>query len=211
MQGERLTCGLMYLPTARRHADRIAIARAAHAVKRRSAPQQQHAGQPTWAKKPSLPLGLAAQSTRQNFLIQAVPAELYSQRTRVSMLGRDEKQGYRVLLLVIDGEVRAGALFSLAQETVPGTHGAVLLDLLMLAVAEPYRFKKGMKKGRGYGSRVLDALQMILLRAAGVHPAYMLVRACSNARPFYEAKRGFAENPRATHYVKPKKTLKDIV
>ena len=129
-------------------------------------------------------------------------AGLYSDRMRIAMLGRDEKQGYRVLLLIIDGEVRAGALFSLAQETAPGTSGAVLLDLLMLAVAEPYRFEKDVQRGRGYGSWLLDALQVILLRAAGVNPAYMLVRACSNARPFYEAKRGFFESPRATQYVK---------
>ena len=72
-----------------------------------------------------------------------VNAGLYEGQQGLKMLHREARQGYRVLLLVIDGDVRAGALFSLAKQADdPGT---MLLDILMLAVAEEYRYTDGTR------------------------------------------------------------------
>ena len=127
-------------------------------------------------------------------------AGLYGDKIRRAMLGRHAKQGYRVLLLVIDHEVCAGALFCVAHQVATGSSELVVLDMLMLAVATPYRFIEGVQTGRGYGSRVIDALEAILLGAAGKRPAHMLVRACDSARPFYEVKRSFVADQRARLY-----------
>ena len=47
-------------------------------------------------------------------------AGLYGDSMRRAMLGRHTKQGYRVLLLVIDHKVCAGALFCVAQQVATG-------------------------------------------------------------------------------------------
>ena len=141
--------------------------------------------------------GVASSSQLAAFDNICAGAGLYDSRMRRAMLSRDQKQGYRVLLLSIDGEVCAGALFCLAQQEDCDESGTVLLDILLLCVAAPYRFAEGVQRGRGYGSRVIDALRTILLQTAGDRPASMLARVCSSAQAFYTAKQGFVKSRRA--------------
>jgi hypothetical protein len=113
-----------------------------------------------------------------------VNAGLYEGQQGLKMLHREARQGYRVLLLVIDGDVRAGALFSLAKQADdPGT---MLLDILMLAVAEEYRYTDGTQTRHRYGSLLVKSLKDILrLAAGGKHPENMLARVKSGAEAFY--------------------------
>ena len=131
-------------------------------------------------------------------------AGLYNDKTRHAMLHKDTKYGYRVLLLVIDGEVRAGALFCMAREAKSKT---MLLDLMLLAVKKEYRYVEGEQCGWGYGSTLMAQLNAITLEGAAKEDekCEMLVRVLNGALPFYQ-KQGFCQDtdqdyPARTHVI----------